>query len=368
MAARSVSLVAAILAPLFVMLMSYLNRDEINAPGFCIAALILVGAASVTVVISSSALRAPLTLRQAVFAYGWADAAMVLDSLSTLHTNTHIRDDYGPTVIGLIILAVAPFRPARELAAAGLLSSILVGVVALVQAPSLVTPASPFVFALAAMTPLLILSLGSATFVSVIVQGLERWRRQARIAVSALGDDDDWIARSVQQDRVTILNQDVVPFFAELLHDEAVTPDDIQRARMLSESIRSVMVAEVDRSWLNIVVEHAVATHRTDPVGENAIVDERRLAQQMTTDQRAAVRAFLVALFGHPAFTTEGFSVVMSDSITCNRAVITAELDCTENQVRSELAPYFAVLRILFADLTVDLEQPRLTLIFSYDK
>jgi hypothetical protein len=369
MAGRSISLIVATVAPIFVLLLSFFNREEINAPWFCLAGLTLVGAASVTIVISSSPLRAPFTARRAALAYILANGAMVLDSLATLHTNSYIRDDFGPIVIGLIILAAAPYRPAKELAITGVLSSILVGVVALIESPWLITPASPFLFALAAMAPLLIMSLGAATFTTVIVQGLERWRRQARIAVEALGDEGaDWIARSVQQDRVTILNRDVVPFFTQLLHDAAVSAEDVERARTISDSIRSVMVAEVDRSWLDIVVDHAATTHRIEPIAHEAIVDNQRLAQQMSTDQRAAVRAFVVALFGHPSFTTDEFSVVVSDATARNEVVISARLDCPENQVRSELSPYFAIMRVLFADLTVDLAQPELTLIFSYDK
>jgi hypothetical protein len=368
MVGRVISIAAAIVAPSYVVIRSYLTRDEINAPLFCLIALLLVGAASVTVVICSSPLRAPFTASRAAAAVAAANLALVFDAAATFGTNTHIRDDYGPVVIGLIILATAPYRPPRELVTSGLLSAILVGVVALVQAPYLQTPASPFVYAIAAMIPLLILSLGSAAFATIIVRGLERWRRQARIAVAAVGDDgSEWIARSVQQDRVTILNRDVVPFFADLLQRAAVDEADVERARAISDSIRSVMVAEVDRSWLEIVVEQAAATQGVETISNAAIVDRNRLAQLMSTDQRAAVRAFLVALFGHPSFSTRNFSVIVSGTGTRCTVLLVGTLDCPEGQVKSELAPYWAVMRILFADLTVELNEPSLTLMFSYE-
>jgi len=369
MAGRTITLAAAIAAPLDVMLMSVLALDEINTPVYCLIGFALVAAASLTVVIESSPLRAPFTGRSAMFAYVWANLAYIFGSAATFGTNEHLRDDYGPVVVGIIILSLAPYRPARELAVVGLLSAILVGSVSLLQAPYIVTPASPFVFALAAMTPLLLLSLGAATFTDVVVKGLERWRRQARIAMGARGEDDkNWIARSVQQDRVTILNRDVVPFFAELLHDKPMTTDDIERARIISDSIRSVMVAEVDRSWLESVIETTTAFHGTGPVAAGAIADERRLAQRMSTDQRSAMRAFLVALFGHPSFTTTDFSVTVSENAARFTVELTARLDCPENQVKSEFAPYFAVMRILFADLEVEVEQPSLALKFSYEQ
>ncbi|MDQ1562121.1 MAG: hypothetical protein QOE85_1462, partial [Actinomycetota bacterium] len=49
------------------------------------------------------------------------------------------------------------------------------------------------------------------------------------------------------------------------------------------------------------------------------------------------------------------------------RVKITAKLDKDESIQRSGLAPYFAVLRIVFGDLQVAFQSPTLTLRFSYD-
>jgi hypothetical protein len=368
LAGRWVSLSAVVIAPVYVVVTSWLTRDEINAPWFCLIALALVASASLTVVISSSPLMAPFTAKRATFAYVWANLAMVFDAIATHGTNTHLRDDYGPFVIGMTILAVAPYRPAKELFIVGSLSSILVGVVAMVEAPYLVTSAPVSGYIIAAITPVLILAFGAGTFVSALVTGIEGWRAQARSAVSAIGDGNaDWIARSVQQDRVTILNQDVVPFFTTVLEESTITAETQARARAISDSIRSVMVADVDRSWLETLVD---SIRPTADAAESVVfvIDDRRLAQRMSAEQRAGVRAFLVALFAHPAFTMDGFVIAVTGKGDRCRLVLTATLDLPENQVRSDLAPYFAVMRILFGDLNVELDQQSLTLMFSYDQ
>lgn len=367
LAGRWVSLSAVIIAPVYVLATSWLTRDEINAPLFWVLALALVASAGLTVVISSTALLAPFTAHRARFAYVWANLAMVFDAWSTYGTDTHVRNDFGPFVVGIIILSVAPYRPAKELFVVGSLSAILSGFIAMVQVPYLVVSAPVSGFIIAAVMPILLLSFGAGTFVSALVAGIEGWRAQARAAVSEIGDGNaDWIARSVQQDRVTILNRDVVPFFTEVLEESTVTDETRVRARVISDSIRSVMVADVDRSWLETIVDATMSPREaTDTV---FVIDERRLAQRMSAEQRAGIRAFLVALFAHPAFTKDGFVIAVTGKGDRCRLVLTATLHLPENQVRSDLAPYFAVMRILFADLSVELEQQSLTLMFSYDQ
>jgi hypothetical protein len=214
----------------------------------------------------------------------------------------------------------------------------------------------------------LILSLGPAIFVGVLIRAIERWRRQTRIAVAALDDGDgDWIARSVQQDRVTILNRDVVPFFAGILRDDAVTASDAERAREIADDIRSVMVADADRGWLQLVIDQAVGALKLEWLAGEAVVDPSRVAQRMSLDQRSAVRAFLGALLAHPGFSSRAFSIAVSAHPGWSRVILQARIDCTETQLRSEFAPYFAVMRILFTDLAFDFVQPVLTLKFSYD-
>jgi hypothetical protein len=291
---------------------------------------------------------------------GSAVLAYLLSAMSMWQGNEYIRDDWGPTAVGLCLLALSQYRPPREIASTGLLLALFAGVLALLQVHSLVTRSPPITFALVAMTPILALSLASATFGRFLIDGLDRWRRRARRAVDSFATENtDWIARSVQQDRVTILNQRVVPFFAEVLQKATIGQEDRDRAREISDAIRSIMVAEVDRTWLDAVVDQ-VAGHGAD--------DPEHLAVSMSTDQRTAVRALIIAIAGHPGYRPGSLAVAIRATAKTHRATIRASVDTTDNVVRGEIAPYFAVMRIIFDELKVEFVRSTLTLRFSYEQ
>jgi hypothetical protein len=174
--------------------------------------------------------------------------------------------------------------------------------------------------------------------------------------------------RSVQRDRVGTLNYTVVPFFTELLRRDSLDDDDRTRAQAIANSIRSVMVADVDRSWLETVVDQ-VASQRDGigAVGSEVVQDPNRLAAGMSTEQRTVMRALILALFDHPGFDPDGFAIVLASRGRSCFVTLTAKLDADESIPKSGLAAYFAVLRIAFTNLRLVFHPPTLTLKFSYD-
>ena len=141
---------------------------------------------------------------------------------------------------------------------------------------------------------------------------LRRWQSRASRAVRALADEHrEGITRSVQQDRVTHPE----PRRRAVLRGGArtrtqLTDDDRERALEISDTIRRIMVAEVDRSWLDVVVEQA----SRGALVVDAVVDRHRVASAMSTDQRTAMRALLVAILAHPGFVHDAFSIAITDA------------------------------------------------------
>jgi hypothetical protein len=297
-------------------------------------------------------------------------AALQLSIASMWTANQYVRDDWAATAIGVIVLALAPYRPPGYLAIAGIVSAVVVGITVIAEARFFVTNVPVAVFVVVQVAPVLAMSLAAAAFARSLVRGLERWQRHATTAVSALGESrNDWIARSVQQDHVTILNQDVVPFFAGLLATGTVTAEDAERAREVANAIRAAMVAEVDRSWLEGVVDQsAISAGLSSQLSPHVIDDRTRLAQRLATDQRTAIRALIVALFAHPDFVPSSLRIVLEPLGERSVLTLRASVECPENRMRSQLAPYFAVIRILFVDARVAFTQPALQLRFSYEQ
>jgi hypothetical protein len=367
---RPTSYLAGLLLPVYAGIMTWVNRDSIVSASFAVVALVFVAVASVALVLRSSPLRAPLTVRTHVVVVGSAVTAMIASDLSMWGTDPYLRDNWGGPAVGLFIVALAPYRPARELAGSGLAAAAVAALVALVRPDSFVVDAPVGVFVVVAITPILAMSLGAAAFVDVLVRSLDRWRVRAdRVSSAMSGARGDSIARSVQQDSVTVLNQEVVPFFGALLEGAVVDDETRQRARAIANEVRALMVADVDRTWLESVLEQVAGRAQGSSTAVGAVVrDERRLAEQMTTDERTALRAFIVALHDEQSMGEAGAEIAITPDGPRCEVVLRARLDSEPHVLKGPLAPFLAVVRVMFGDLQVEHEHPALTLRFSYEQ
>ena len=369
MVGRPTAYLAAGSMTLYAGFMTWVNRDDIMTPALAVVAVALVVAAAVVLCVASSPLRAPLGSRTLVVVVAATLLAYLTSALSMWTTDSYIRDDWGPATIGIFIVAFAPYRPAKELAMAGVFAAIFAGVVALAQSSSFVTALPSGAFVVVAITPILALSIAAAAFVDVLIRSLDRWRVRSKRAFSVMSDESGAaIARSVQQDSVTILNQEVVPFFTELLDGETVTEATRQRARQISDAVRALMIADVDRTWLDAVVDHAARMSGTAPAVSTVVRDDHRLAEHMSPDERTALRALIVAIHSHCAAQPFAATVdITGDGVRCEVVVFISSGN-PHSSLRADLAPYLAVLRVVFGDLQVEHDPADLTLRFSYEQ
>lgn len=364
---RPVTITAAVTAFVYALLVTFAVPEHLTHPIAGILALALLGVSSGIVIVQSSSLRAPLTARTHLLVQLTALAAATLSVAAAWGTNRFIHDDWAPVSIGILMLALSSYRPSRELAGTGVLVAIYLGFLALLEAPMLTSDAPSVAFVVAAVTPMLAICFGAAMFSSSFVASLERWHRRAERATRKIAQQmHAGIARSVQQDRVTILNKEVLPFFADVLARGEVSVNDRARAATIADSIRGLMVAESDRSWLEQVVEHAL--HDRGERIADFVNDPQRLAPMITTDQRTAIRAFLVALFDEPGFDCQSLHFDFAREGARCRGTLTATVDGSDFAMRTAMAPYFAVMRVVFSHLHVELSQSKLEIRMSYEQ
>ncbi|ROS61735.1 hypothetical protein EDF38_0831 [Frigoribacterium sp. PhB160] len=363
LSARPVTVLAALAALVFAGVMTTTTRMEIASPGATAGAIVALVAAGVVLVLSASPYRAPFRRRSLVALSVLSAGAVVLSAVGTAGRDAFVRDDWPPVAVGVLLLALAPYRPGVEIALAGLGVALVVAVVVVVQSPSFVTPVPVTSFVVVAVTPVLALAFAGAAFSRTFTRLVEEWDARASVARSASAEElTESVARSVQQDRVTVLNRDVVPFFTSLVASGTVEEADVERARRIADSLRSTMVAEADRSWL----EHLFAGDGAPVSG--VVVDPDRLAPAMTGEHRTAVRALLVALGASDTVRADDVQVVLRERDGRVDGVLSVPVAGGEASVRHALAPWLAVLRVVFGDLQVDPSPPLLTLRFSYDQ
>jgi hypothetical protein len=363
---RRPAIVGGMLALLYAVATTARDVDDFPRPGVAVVAVAVLAVACAGLVLGGSSRFAPFTRRRMVLVLATALLAELLSAYATWRHNDFVRDDWGPVALGVLLLAFAPFRPWAEILRAGLVASGIVAAVAVAQLPFFVTTAPPFVLVSAAVAPVLGMTVASATFCRVLVGSVVEWDdRAARAREADVGRVREGMARSVQQDRVTILNRDVIPFLTEVLDRDAITEEDHERARSISDSIRGVMISEAGRSWL----DDLLLQHRPTPVGtapERSVSDPDRVAEFMNVEQRSALRALLDDLLRAAGLQGGAVSIRLARHGSRCEVEVSAVLGRARRRGRSWLAPYLAVFRTAFDSVRVDRRGAELVLRFSY--
>lgn len=361
---RPISVSAAAAVLVLGTVMSWLNSDAIVYPLLAIAALLLIASASATLVVATSPLRARFSGRMHALVVGLLVFAYALSTASLGGQDSLVNDYWGTMVIGIMCMAIAPYRPVKDLVTVGVVAAIVTGIITLVQPSASSSDVPPMIAVLASMTPVLALSLGGSAFARSLAQSHAQWELRARRAAHRqLERQHVSVARSVQQDRVTILNRDVVPLLVALTKRGIVSPDDRTRAAEYSESIRDLMVTEVNRSWLESIVANSFGARG---VGSR-VRDPHRLAAAMTASQRTALRAAVLAVATGDELDRDSVRLAIEKTPSGAIIIVHATVTSSEPSWRSSLAPYFAVLRVVFTGLQVSYHSPSLIVRFTYD-
>jgi hypothetical protein len=364
--ARPVTVLISVEMVLIACAITLQHWPEVTSP--IAAGLAVVVCVVVAVVTSywSDPLRAPFG-RGSLFTVLGLDVLMLgLAITSTWGTVDHPFMRWAPIVVGLSFVQLSSLRPPRELIALTILGSITAGVVIVVRPQEHGIPT--LVSLMDAALPVIALGCGGAAYATVMARSMGRWYSPTAVDDRAAESElRERVVRSVHGERIDILSNTVVPFFTELLAGETLTDADRDQATAIATSIRSAMLAEVDRSWLDVVVDQAAGERADESLpGSEVVQDHERRASRMTTEQRIVMRALIFALFAHPGFDPDGFAVVITGSGSGSDVVLSAKLDADDSIPRSGLAAYFAVLRIAFDESQVSFQPPMLTLRFSY--
>lgn len=292
--AAPIVVIGAVLALGTSVVLTWVHRDEIGAPVAAVAAIVLVAAAGVVAAVSASPSRAPFTAERLWLVVTLAVGGAIAEYMSTVGSNEYLYDDFGPLVIGMLILSVAPFCTWLALALAGVLATIVLSIL-VVGASSYVVAAEAPVGALIAVNsaPVIALSAAAAGYAYAIIAETLAWQREAnRAALQRDADLRAGIARSVQQSRVSVLGREVLPFLAGVMTAERISVADADRARELAEELRRALRAGIESTWLddlaaNLRVARGIETFVDDPAGS---------ADGLGDDQRSALTALITWL------------------------------------------------------------------------
>lgn len=206
--------------------------------------------------------------------------ASTVEYLSALDADAQVRDDFGPVVVGLLLLAAAPFCTPLALITASVLATAIVNVLilgAVAFAPGetpLIVPIS-----LVMRTAIVLALAAAAAAYSRAAVTVELHRRQ--LANTAALDRDaavkpaDAASARTAVNRVTLLRTEVLPFLDAATDRDQLEARDIDRARTLFDSLQHQLRRSFEATWLDDIAERnadtmGVTVTLDDPTGSAA--------------------------------------------------------------------------------------------------
>jgi hypothetical protein len=329
---------------------------------------------------------------------GFALLGYLCEQASRWGANRLVQDDFGPVCIGFLLLALAPYRPWREIVLSGAVASAVAVLITVAQTGTYAVQVPVAVYAIVSATQILAPTAAGAAYSRRIVRSILAWQTDARRAIVARTEEArGQMARAVVEQQVSALKSGVIPFLAELLERGTVTALDIAQAGQLAADVRRTLVAEIDRTWLDSVAtrERAALAERGTP-GLLVVADPEHRATAFRADQRAATAALIGALCAAPGFDPHSLVVQITGSSTptpprpapatltdprptltktakpatpatapVDTITIQAAVDLPPRKVRALLRPYLGVIRVVFANTRVTVRRPSLTIEFD---
>lgn len=364
-AARPVTTGAALLALALPVLTVATRSHEVTQP-LWLAASYLVLVAAVTLLLRRSRVSRPLWMPPST---QWFQimlmVVLVTSAASTAGANSFVRDDWAPLVVGILLVASTPYRPAREIQFWTIVHTLLCAALGVVQASASITDVPVFTLAVTGSFSVAVMGFAAAAYARSLNNSTQLWHERAwRSAAAAAREHRSSVARSVQQRRISLLNQEVVPYLQRVVSTDGIGDDDREEARRIARSIRALLVRDVEKSWAQLMLDDLVGRHPRlnitavaddpDDLGRHAVLERRTLLRALAAVSLERLAASRLEL--RLRRTDEG-------GLAVHWAVDTPR---PPQDARRELRAMLEVIRGLTLRSTVHEQKSRLVLEFEY--
>jgi len=324
---------------------TFVTWPQLNEPWIELVAIALLFSACIVVQLWTQPMRPRFTTRHAIVPLAMAIGAVALSTFSMRESTVLVQHWWVPIGAGMLLAALAPYSSVRQLI---VYSSVLVVATsagawfAFMLPSSLWPPLSAMVIAASAVV---IASVATSTFSLVIVSTTQKLLANAEPKeVEALETVSVEVARQVERRTLARLGTRVAPFLQGIADSGVVEESDRALAGQLARRLRSDLVNQANRSWLDSLALY----------GSMYVVDPDHRADSMNTVQRAALRGLLLAVMKNP--TTNGsLFIELRGQVDGSTAVaLSIDVDLPEGRRTMMLAPYYLTPQTAVQDLTWD--------------
>jgi hypothetical protein len=391
-ASRPLTVIASVAALVVAGALTVAHPGNLERPVAMVAAFLVLAATCVFLIRGSNEMRGPFTAQKHIIVVLLSWASALLSSFAQWPTNEYLRDDWGPYVVAITLIATSPYRPLRSLIAALGMSAVFVAGLAMLQSSAMTTALPGSAFALLAAAPVVLLATAGIAYARVEVrthaaENPERPAADAEVLPLEL---------TKQEKRVMLLTGEVAPLFSWVVQRGTVTDDDVERAAAISVAVRATMVHGANQSWVASATaeavekaqsasarpSHAAARSVAQILVSTRVWDASDLSARMSFEQRTAVRAMLEVIFQHDQVRPDSFAVRVLRHGRDVQLWIDVSFGPGERggmrlarpprpwQLRKPMGPFVAVARASFSSVDFTTystrESVKVTLRFSY--
>lgn len=344
---------------------SVVHQQEIAHGELMVVAIFLLVGSGVVLSIASHPSVGHLGPAGATFVVGASVLAAVLAGLATWGHNRLVQDDWGQVGIGLIVFGLLWLRPPREIIALGAFGALVVGVMAAGERGSLHIINTPYVYAVVAATPVLVLTAVAATCGAVIVRVSARWLTSARAALDVLQPELLMLeGQSLRRAQLAELRRAALPLLTSIAARGEITEQDIVDAADVSARLRGHAVEELRVTWTDqLLPDVGLPPHVAN--------DPHRLLSRVPDRERAAVTACLVELARTRALDAHTMQISVTrapnaDDSEHSRFEVRAHLTADWRSVRRTARPFISVLRSFGGDAAITRADSTMILRFGF--
>ncbi len=289
---------------------------------------------------------------------------LVTAAASTAGANDLVRDDWAPLVVGVLLVASTPYRPARELMFWTIVHTLVCAALGVVQAPSSTTDVPVMTLAVTGSFSIAVMGFAAAAYARSLTSSTQLWHDRAwQSAAAAALEHRSGVARSVQQRRVSLLNREVVPYLQRVVAVDSIGVDDREEARRLARSIRTLLVADVEKTWAQLMLDDLVGRHPRLNITAHAD-DPDDLGRGAVLERRTLLRALAAISLERLAAT----DLVLQISAPEGRLAVRWEVETPRplRDARRELRSMLELIRGLTLSSAVHEQPGRLVIEFTY--
>jgi hypothetical protein len=203
----------------------------------------------------------------------------------------------------------------------------------------------PVSLAFIAGSAVVVATVATATFCFVVVSSTQKLLIGAGTVPPASEAASDEAARRVERRTLARLGNRVAPFLEGIAAAGEVTAADRALAGQLARQLRSDLVSQANRTWLDSIALF----------GRIYVVDPDNRADRMNSAQRTALRALLMGVIDNPAAAIGSLFIELRGEADGSTAVaLSLDFSLPEGRRAMMLAPYYLTLQTTVDDLSWD--------------